>query len=83
MKKQISYLEKKLKDDKKTMKIPASDNSIRELVVNVSGIILDGKWNAKEAIVDALLDVEGDGELGERISPIICRAYNGGNKEHE
>jgi hypothetical protein len=64
MKKQISYLKKKLKADTKTMKILANDSSIRELVVNVSGIILDEKWNAKEAIIDSLLEVEGEGELG-------------------
>jgi hypothetical protein len=50
-----------LKADTKTMKIPASESSIRELVVNVSGIILDEKWNAKEAIIDAWLEVEGEG----------------------
>jgi hypothetical protein len=65
MKMKISYLKKKLKADKKTVKIPASDSSIRELVVNVSGIILDGKWNAKEAIINALLEVEGKGDLDE------------------
>jgi hypothetical protein len=66
-KKKISYLKNKLKADKETMKITASDSSIRELVVNVSGIILDGKWNAKEAIIDALLEVEGKADLDKSI----------------
>lgn len=34
-------------------------------MVNVSGIILDEKLNAKEAIIHTLLEVEGEGELGE------------------
>jgi hypothetical protein len=65
MNEQISYLKKKLKTDSKILKVPASDSTIRELAVNVSGIILEEKWNAKEAIIDALLEVEGNGELGE------------------
>jgi hypothetical protein len=65
MKMKISYLKKKLKADKKTVKTPASDSNIRELVVNVSGIILDEKWNAKEAIINTLLEVEGKGNLDE------------------
>jgi hypothetical protein len=64
MKKQISYLKKKMEANKKTMKIPASDSSICELVVNILGIILDEKWNAKERIIDALLEVEGNSKLG-------------------
>ena len=65
--KKICYLKSKLKlnADKETMQIPASDSSIRELVVNVSSIILDGKWNAKEAIINALLEVEGKADLDE------------------
>jgi hypothetical protein len=32
-------------------------------VVYVSDIIFDEKWNAKEAIIDPFLEVEGEGEL--------------------
>jgi hypothetical protein len=63
MNKKISHLKKKLKADKNIMEILATNSSIRDLVVNVSGIILDEKWNAKEAIIDSLLEVEGKGEL--------------------
>ena len=46
------------------MKIPATDSSIRDLVVNVSGIILDEKQSAKKvAIIDSSLEAEGKGKL--------------------
>lgn len=62
-KKKISCLQSMLDVDKKKMEILVSDKSIRDLVVNASGVVLSGQWNAKQAIIDALLEVEGNGGL--------------------
>jgi hypothetical protein len=43
--------------------ITDTDSSVCDLVVNISGVILDEKWNATEAIIDSLLEAEGKGEL--------------------
>ena len=64
-KKKLSHLKKTVKADKWRMKIPAADSSVCDMVMNVSGIILDEKWSAKEAIIDSLLEAEGKGELDE------------------
>ena len=63
-KKKISYLQTKLDVDKNIMEINVSDKGIRDMLVNVSGIVLTGKWNAKQAIIDTLLVMESkDGGL--------------------
>ena len=46
------------------MEILVSDKGIRDLVVHASGVVLSGQWNAKQAIIDALLlEVESNGRL--------------------
>jgi hypothetical protein len=54
------------------------------LVVNGAGIILDEKWNAKESIIDALLEGEGNSKLDasninkhkEFVEHILCKIKN-------